>query len=348
MAGVSVIKETPEDFVVDEIPAYEPSGRGEHVFVRFRKRDMNTDAAARAIARALGADPRAVGIAGNKDKRAITTQTISLMTPRGDKPDALVERALGLALEGIDVLSAIRHEQKLKTGHLRGNRFAIRVRQMTPVDASALIERAAAIEKTGVPNAFGEQRFGVEQDNAARARAIVSGKEAPPRDHRVLRLLYSALQSDVFNGVLDARVRDGTWATALSGDVLKKTDSGGLFVCVDEAADKPRADRGEVSATGPIWGPKMMRAEGAVAELELEMARARLGDAFDAASEGVLGDGTRRALRLFVANCRARLDEQSYNSVASTQEQRASCLVEFVLPKGAFATVVMAYLTRQV
>jgi tRNA pseudouridine13 synthase len=180
-------------------------------------------------------------------------------------------------------------------------------------------------------------------------------------------LLYSALQSAIFNAVLAERVKRGSWATALVGDVLKKIDTGGLFVCTDEQQDRERAARGEISATGPIIGPKMMRAEGEVGALELETARQILGDAFEAAESGVLGDGTRRALRLFVSECRAKVEEKvelstdpaevgrrkpeesTYNTVASVtegpeREQQASCMVEFVLPKGAFATTVLAHL----
>jgi len=335
------IKTVPEDFVVDEIPAYEPSGEGQHVFVRFRKRDLPTDAAVRSIARALEVDARNAGIAGMKDKRAVTTQWISLEPPRGVSPDDFAARARLLALPGIEILDVRRHGNKLKTGHLHGNHFTIRVRQVP--DPEAFVARALEVQKTGVPNAFGEQRFGKEADNADRARAIVAGKEKAPRDTRLLRLLYSALQSEVFNAVLDERVRRGTWATALRGDVLKKTDTGGLFVCTDEQQDAERAARGEVSATGPIVGPKMMRAEGEPDALEMEIARTRLGDAFEPAFSGVLGEGTRRALRLFVQDCRA-----SYNSVANAAngngELETSCVLEFVLPKGAFATTVLAHL----
>jgi tRNA pseudouridine13 synthase len=343
-----VIKAVPEDFVVEEIPAYEPSGKGEHVFVRFRKRDLTTDAAVRKIAHALDVRPRDVGIAGNKDKRAITTQTISLQPPRGTAIADFMERAKAVRLDDIEVLAAERHDNKLKTGHLRGNRFSIRVRDLTKEAAEALVTRANLVERTGVPNHFGEQRFGAGQDNATRARALVTGKELMPRDGRLVRLLYSALQSEVFNAVLDRRVADGTWASALLGDVLKKTDTGGLFVCTEPTEDGPRAERGEVSPTGPIWGPKMMRAEGAVGTLEEEVARDRLGEAFEAASSGALGDGTRRPLRMTVANCRAQLEEPSYNPIASAthQEQPVSCLVEFVLPKGAFATTVITWLTN--
>jgi tRNA pseudouridine13 synthase len=345
---VATIKAAPEDFVVEEIPAYEPSGAGQHVFVRFTKRDLTTDAALRAIARAAGVDPRAAGVAGMKDKRAVTTQTVSFEPARGGSADELCERLRALELDGITIHDAKRHEHKLKTGHLRGNRFAVRVRDVAPDEARAIVARLSEAARTGVPNAFGEQRFGKDQDNAARARAIVSGQERPPRDRRLLRLLFSALQSDVFNAVLDERVRQGTWATALRGDVLKKTDTGGLFVCTDEQEDQARADRGEVSPTGPLVGPKMPRAEGAPGELEMEVARARLGDAFDPAMAGALGEGTRRPLRLFLASCRATIEngDTSCNPIAvAKQHEETSCLVEFVLPKGAFATTVLLHCT---
>jgi tRNA pseudouridine13 synthase len=332
------IKTVPEDFVVEEIPAYEPSGEGNHVFLRFRKRDIPTDVAVRMIAKALGTDARNAGIAGMKDKRAVTTQWISLEPPRGTTVDDFMSRAVKLVLDGIEILDVQRHGNKLKTGHLHGNRFRIVVRGVP--DAKAFTEKADKIAVTGVPNAFGEQRFGKDADNAKRALAIVTGKEKPPRDGRLLRLLYSSLQSDVFNSLLEERVKRGTWATALRGDVLKKTDTGGLFVCTDEQEDAARAERGEVSATGPLPGPKMMRAEHDVGALEEEIARARLGEAFEPAFSGVLGEGTRRALRLFVKEVSV-----SCNSVANASgNEETSCIIEFVLPKGAFATTVLGHL----
>ncbi len=342
---MALIKEVPEDFVVEEIPAYEPSGTGNHVYVRFTKRDLPTDAAVRAIARALGVDARNAGVAGLKDKRAVTTQTISLEPARGQSPDELAERALALALPGITVLDAKRHGNKLKTGHLHGNRFDIRVKRLGPDEAARVAQRGELAQKTGVPNAFGEQRFGREKDNAERALAILAGKEPEPRDKRLLRLLWSALQSDIFNRVLDARVAAGTWATPVLGDVLKKTDTGGLFVCTDEQEDRARAERGEVSPAGPLVGPKMPRAEGEPGELEMRIARARLGDAFDAAMSGALGEGTRRPFRLLVSEFKAAV-EPSCNTVANANEpQEMSCRLQFVLPKGAFATTVLEFLT---
>src|SRR5436305_7026149 len=110
------IKDRPEDFVVEELPAYEPSGEGEHLFVRFTKTDRTTMDALRALSRALGAEPREAGFAGMKDKRGVTTQTVSIHPPRGTSAAELAERARGLAVDGVVVLGAVPHGNKLKPG----------------------------------------------------------------------------------------------------------------------------------------------------------------------------------------------------------------------------------------
>lgn len=331
------IKSAPEDFVVEEIPAYEPSGDGDHVYIRFTKKNLTTDAAMRAIARALGASDRDAGAAGMKDKVAVTTQTISLLPPRGERPDAFADRARQLRVDGIDVLAVSRHGNKLKPGHLTGNRFTIVVRGIDPARVGEVKDTLARIANEGLPNHFGAQRFGRDRDNADRAKAWLSGNAPAPRDPRMRRLLWSSLQSAVFNAVLDARVEDGTWATPLEGDLLKRRSSGGLFVCTDVQADRARAVTGEVSPTGPIPGVKMRSPEGAAAELESRVCREILGEEFDLAATKALGEGSRRALRLWVEDLHVT-DAIPENS----PEQGASIRVYFVLPKGAYATTVLA------
>ena len=154
------IKERPEDFVVEEIPAYPPSGAGEHLFVRFTKTDLTTLDAVRAIARALSCDPRAAGFAGMKDRRGVTTQTMSVQAPRGVSVHDLAARARELSVERITVHEASPHGNKLKPGHLTGNRFAITIRGI-PVDRVEDVTRSLArMAQDGLPNAFGTQRFG--------------------------------------------------------------------------------------------------------------------------------------------------------------------------------------------
>jgi tRNA pseudouridine13 synthase len=330
------IRERPEDFVVGEIPAYEPSGQGEHVFVRMTKTGLTTVDAVRAIARSLSCEAREAGHAGMKDKRAVTTQTISLHAPRGVSSEDLARRALCLSLEGITVHAATPHGHKIKPGHLKGNRFAVVVRG---VAVSGLPEVVAAFERVkreGVPNAFGAQRFGAFGDNAARALAWLRGKERGPREPKMQRLLWSSLQSAVYNRVLDARVEDGTWAMPLEGDVLKLRSSGGLFVCTDVQTDRRRASDGEVSPTGPIVGARMQWPSGVPEDLERRMVAQTLGEDFDLDRTRRLGEGSRRALRLWVEDLR-------WETAPDDSGNGAACIrVYFVLPKGAYATTVLA------
>jgi len=329
------IKATFEDFVVEELPAYEPSGTGEHVFVQITKTDLTTLEAVRRLARALGCDPREAGFAGMKDRHGVTTQTLSLHAPRGVAPQELASRARAVAAEGLVVHAATPHGNKLKPGHLAGNRFSIAVRDV-PRERLGEVEQALGdVSRLGVPNAFGAQRFGRERDNASRALSWLRGESDGPRDPRMQRLLWSALQSQVFNTVLDARVADGTWATALEGDLLKLRSSGGLFLCADVQTDRARAETGEVSPTGPIVGTEMRWPEGAPAELERRIAAETLGDTFDLARTRRLGEGTRRPLRVWVQDLRWEVGDDAPG-------HGATCIrVYFVLPKGVYATTVL-------
>ncbi len=163
-----LIKEAPEDFQVTEIPLYQPSGEGEHIYAEIEKKGVTTLEAIRRISRGLGIQERDVGYAGMKDARGITRQTLSL--PRVD-PDTL----WSLSLPGIRVLSVARHRNKLKTGHLAGNVFTIRIRD---VDSSALKKCDIILEilsRKGVPNYFGEQRYGGLHNSHLIGRAMLSG-----------------------------------------------------------------------------------------------------------------------------------------------------------------------------
>jgi tRNA pseudouridine13 synthase len=331
------IKTVPEDFVVEEIPAYEPSGQGDHLFVRFTKRGLTTEQALRALAAALGANARDAGIAGQKDKIAVTTQTASFLAPRGVGVEELEARARRATIPDVTVLDARPHGHKLKPGHLAGNRFALRVRGLDRAEAERGARRLDEIARTGLPNSFGSQRYGARGDNAERAKAWLSGAAPAPRDPRLRRLLFSALQARVFDAVLEARVREGTWATPLEGDLLKRRTSGGLFVCTDVQTDRARALEGEVSPTGPIFGVKMRAAEGVPGALEHGVMAEILGSDFDLASTRRLGEGSRRALRLWIDAVRV---EAATDDLA--REDGNSLWVYFVLPKGAYATTVLA------
>ena len=238
---------SPETFTVEEIPAYAPSGEGTHLFLWIEKRGLTTFDAIARIARALGLAPRDVGYAGLKDRHALTRQWLSL-------PGVPAERALEIADADLRVLQAVPHPHKLRLGHLRGNRFEVTLTgEATEGDRAALRGRFEALAATGVPNRFGAQRFGAAGDNATVGLALLRG-ERRERDKRRRRLLLSALQSAVFNRALELRAASGGLAEVRGGDVLQKTDSGGLFVTTDPAVDQPRVDRGEIIPTGPLPG----------------------------------------------------------------------------------------------
>jgi tRNA pseudouridine13 synthase len=322
------VKASPEDFRVDEIPAYAPQGAGPHLWLRVEKRDRTTRDVVRALAHALAVPDREVGYAGMKDRAAVTTQWLSFPVARD--PDAAA-----LAGEGYRVLEVSRHQNKLRTGHLRGNRFGIAVRGGELERARAC---AAALQARGLANFFGAQRFGVEGKNADLGRSLLLGRTGDPevrramRDRFLRRLVLSAWQSRVFNAWLAERLADGLFATAIPGDVLKKLDSGGVFVCEDPAADAPRVAAFEVSPAGPMFGHKLKPAAGEALAREERLLAAEGVTAADLARGGGETEGTRRAGRIPVAIELGAI-EGGY---------RAS----FELPKGSYATVVMGELTK--
>jgi tRNA pseudouridine13 synthase len=283
-----------------------------------------------------------------KDKRAVATQTVSLQVPPGARADDVAARASSLGLTGITVHDARPHKNKLKPGHLTANRFTVVVRDIPSNrlnEASVALRRAAA---DGVPNAFGAQRFGTRGDNADRALEWLRGGKPLPRDPRARRLLWSSLQAAVFNAVLEERLRDGTWNTPVEGDLLKVRESGGLFVCSDVQTDRARALRGDVSPTGPIIGPKMRQASGSAGELERRIADEILGAGHDLQRARALGEGTRRPLRTWVQDLcwdswQAPPDTPSIHRMWGCGSEHTACMrVSFVLPKGAYATTVLA------
>lgn len=320
-----VLRAQPEDFVVDEVPAYPASGAGDHVFVRIEKRGVNTAEAVRRIARALAVGERDIGVAGMKDRHAITRQWISL------PPPVTPEQALAFEDPDVRVLEAVRHNHKLRTGHVKANRFVLRVRDCVP-DA---LSRAQAIldvlgKAPGTPNWYGEQRFGRAGDNAERGRRIVLGEEPPPRDKKLARLLVSALQSELFNRWLVARMTDGLYTRVLAGDVLHKV-GGGMFTCEDAATDEARLQSGEVVLTGPMFGVDMRAAAGEAAEREAAVLAPLARESF--ASVSRIAEGTRRDATIL-------LGEPSVAAHDGTLE------VCFALPGGAYATAVMRELMK--
>ncbi|MGQ9515644.1 MAG: tRNA pseudouridine(13) synthase TruD [Anaerolineae bacterium] len=378
------IKVEYEDFQVEEIPLYAPCGQGEHTFFEIEKRGLPTLRAVEEIARALRVRPAQIGFAGLKDAHAVTRQVLSV-------EHVPPERVLALELPGIRVLWARRHTNKLKQGHLAGNRFVIRIRDVSENAAERAHPILEELRRRGVPNYFGEQRFGRRKDTHLLGRALLRGdaeaflreflgrpqpdelpavlearrlydagqlqaalRTWPPQFHEERRALevllrspaaeapqravhaiskrlrgffVSAYQSFLFNRIMAERV--DTLDILSAGDVAYKHDSGGAFLVEDPAVEQPRADRFEISPSGPLYGYRMLLAEGRQGELECRvLAEEGLTLEDFKRAEGLRLKGGRRPLRFPIKE----VDMEYDNGLVLT----------FILPPGCYATNVLA------
>lgn len=332
------LRTVPEDFEVEELPLYLPSGEGEHLYLWIEKIDVAADTLRRHLSRSLGVPPDAIGMAGLKDKRAVTRQWVSV-------PANAQARVGAVEAPGIRVLEAKLHRNKLRTAHLRGNRFRIRVREAGPDAARLARARLDVLVARGCPAFYGSQRMGHGGSTLAAGWALAKGVPRMARigtpdgvvhqvnlaDRSLRRLAASALQSHVFNCTVARRLGEGTLGLVLAGDVCRKVASGGVFVSSDAEIDRARAALGEIEPTGPMWGPKMVRATATAGALEDEVLAACGLDLDDFAALGPLAEGTRRPLVIPVTEAGLDAEVDGYT-------------VRFVLPAGAFATVVLGEL----
>jgi tRNA pseudouridine13 synthase len=322
-------KASPEDFRVEELPAYEPSGRGDHVWMWIEKRSLSTLDLLHELAAGLDRDEREFGIAGLKDAQAVSRQWVSL--EHGD-----FERCKALRGERFEVLATSRHGNKLRMGHLRGNRFVVVLRGTAPGDLDKARQALAELTQLGVPNYFGEQRFGKRGANLQKGLDVLRGNpraSAARMPRRVFGLVISAVQSEVFNRVVAAR-RDEVHLLQ-AGDLAFLHKNGAVFAVEDAAREQPRADAFEISPTGPMPGPEMPLPGGRPLEIE-QQALADLGVAAEV-FEGLpfrLARGERRPLRVPVSDVDAA-------------EADGGLRLSFSLPRGAYATAVLRELLEE-
>lgn len=318
------LKVEPAHFVVEEVPLYEPCGEGEHVYVRVTREGWTTRDLQREIADLFHLKNSHLGCAGLKDKHARATQTFSIHLLKAD-PDEVAQR---IETElGVTVEWATRHNNKIRRGHLIGNRFSISL--LNPDGPHAALDRAQqiaeALRERGVPNYFGSQRLGENCENARHGREILLG-ERQKRGRWIRKFLMSAYQSWLFNRWLAERNRCGWFDQILEGDVAKKTDTGGLFEVVDLSQEQPRFAQDEITYTGPIYGSKLWWAQGGPGELEARIV----------ADEGITDrhwaqarmKGTRRPARIVLHHLQV-------------EQHSAGLHFQFSLPKGAYATTVL-------
>jgi len=246
--GKALFKKTPEDFIVNETLVFEPEGEGEHVYLYIKKRNTNTQWLAAELAKFANIKQRDISYAGLKDRNAVTRQWFSLLLHKDKEPDWSEFK-----LEGIDILKATRHRSKLRPGMAKINQFIITLHE-TDCDEAALKQRIELINQFGVPNYFGEQRFGHDDNNLVQARLLFEGKiKVKQRNKKGLYL--SAARSDLFNSVLAERVRQGNWNKAVTGDCMMLEGSHSFFGIekVDNEIIK-RVNEYDIHPTGPLWG----------------------------------------------------------------------------------------------
>ncbi len=379
------IREHLEDFQVEEVPLYEACGEGTHVYFTVRKAGIPTPAVVERIARYMGVRTGEIGFAGLKDAQAIATQRMSLEHADGDK-------LLQYRDSQVRVLDVSRHTNKLRPGHLAGNRFVIRIRGVGTEQLPQGREVLDVLIRRGVPNYFGAQRFGARGDTAELGKALIRGdldeflaiflgrarEDDPPDcrqgrdcfdagfysralgcwprhysnqrralagykrkkkasagvraiDKRMRRLFVSACQSAIFNSVLARRI--DSIDKVFTGDIAKKTDTGGIFLVEDPEIEQPRADRFEISPTGPIPGYRSELGEADPGQIERDAIKEHGMQPEDFRKVGSLKlKGTRRPLRF---NLRQP-------ELLGGQDPRGQYLeLRFVAPSGSYATVAL-------
>ena len=320
------LRAQPEDFVVEEDLGFAPAGLGQHLLLKVRKRDANTQWVARELAKLAGCRPFEVGFAGLKDRHAIAVQWFSVPRLRTalDWP--------GVRAADFEVLEAHAHNRKLPRGALAGNRFTVRIRAPEGDGArlsAALSPRLAEIARRGVPNYFGPQRFGRDGANLLRGREGLGNLRREERG-----FLLSAARSVVFNAVLAVRVTDGSWERLVEGDLANLDGRGSLFAA--DAADPTlteRCGRLEIHPTGPMWGAGSPATLARVLELET-----RVGAQFQEESQLCAAAGMaqeRRSLRLAVREL-------------ESEPEPGACVLHFRLARGSFATAVLRELITDV
>lgn len=331
--GHGLLKAQPEDFKVSELLGYEPSGEGEHIYLWTRKTGLNTAFVAEQLAKFCHLSLRNVSYAGRKDKHAVSEQWFGVHVP-GKQSFNWSE----MALQGFEVLRAKRHNKKLRTGVLKGNSFAIRIRQIT--ESEDVLQRLAKVKLSGVPNYYGEQRFGVIRSadfattklggNLMLAEKMLQGEVIRNRNKRSMAI--SALRSWLFNEFVSKRVNSNTLQSAMSGDVFILNGSNSYFT-ESKLSDEilARLTSGDIQTSAPLWGAGPLNSQDQAAEFEQLIAKNH--SAICKMLEQLGLKQERRFIHLRPNNF-------------TWEFNKDDLLLQFSLPSGCFATSVIRELTN--
>ncbi len=323
------IRSRNEDFQVDEIQQFTPSGSGEHVWLKIKKTGENTDWVAKSLAQIAEVPRRDVSFAGMKDRNAITTQWFSVQMPGREAPN-WQEALNNKNQESIQIIEEHRHDRKLKRGALKGNQFKLTLREFSGTE-DELAKAIQRIKDNGVPNYYGAQRFGHGGFNVEKAQKWFGG-EFKVKDRNMRSIYLSAARSWIFNHILSARVANGTWNQAVEGDVYILNGSNSSFnQSLDEADGteiKKRLDNFDIHNSGALWGRGELASQESIAKIENNIA-----EEFNSLCKGLEANGLkqeRRALRLAV------------NDLSYEMCNAETAVLKFSLPAGSYATTVLS------
>lgn len=329
-------KQSKDDFVVTEVPLYECSGEGEHIVLTLRKKDLSTWDAVNILSSAIGCPSRDIGYAGLKDKNAMTVQKISMNKMYEEKVKAFEH-------PNIKILNIERHNNKIRVGHLKGNKFFIRLKRVFQSDATKLESVLEQIKEFGMPNYFGFQRFGIEGDNYKKGEAIING-ELKEKNRKLKQMYLNAYQSHLFNAWLSKRIELSKLINSfepkelsgninldidtlkelkkqshpfkvLDGDVMSHYPFGKIFFAEDLVSEADKFTLKDRVPTGLLPGKRAKEAINLARSYEEE---------FD---KKTTQDGSRRFAWIFPDEI-----ESKYN------EDERFFEVSFFLPKGSYAT----------
>ncbi len=335
-----LFKQNKDDFVVTEIPLYEFSGEGEHIVIKFRKKDLTTWDAVQIFSEQLGCKSREIGYAGLKDKNAMTVQYISV-------PKSSEERLDKFSHKNIKILETTYHTNKIRVGHLKGNKFFIRLKRVNLIDSRKIQEAVQKIATLGMPNYFGFQRFGIEGDNYKKGKAIIAG-ELKEKNRKLKQMYINAYQSYLFNHWLSKRIEISKLVDAfepkeifeklqlpldivknmkkqehpfklLTGDLMSHYPFGRIFHVEDLNSESEKFFKRDRVATGLLCGKRVKKSEGLAHNIEKD---------FD---EIMSEDGARRFSWIFPDDI-----ETNYKEEKNWME------IQFFLPKGSYATEFIA------
>ncbi|NOX08302.1 MAG: tRNA pseudouridine(13) synthase TruD [Gammaproteobacteria bacterium] len=312
-----VIRQQPEDFHVTEIPRYEPEGEGDFLWLKIRKRNQNTDWIAQQLIKIAGIKNNDVQYAGKKDRNAVTEQWFSIHLHGQAEPDLQA-----LLSDDVQILESVRDRSGLRRGNLKGNDFTICVRKLEG-DIPALETVLETIQQQGIPNYFGEQRFGHDGNNLLCAQQLFTDSSFRPAKN--LRGIYlSAARSYLFNKVLSYRVYHGHWNQAMDGEWLQSPASKSRFIIgrMDDAT-RARIDKMEINPTGPLWGKGQPESKRECLQMEQRLLNSL--ETFRTGLEKAGLQQDRRSLRL-------RVENLSWDIEGDVLQ------MTFFLPAGCYAT----------